>query len=98
MYEKPDLSNIKSEEEKIKILEDYNQKIDNDILFYAFNKSGELSIKSPGTEVKKLAVLNPDFVVVTDLSESILQKKKSKDLSDIMKLIKKRGFIIKFEC
>lgn len=71
---------------------------DNDILFYAFNDSGKLSVKTKDLKTKVLSVVNPDFVVITGISESEEEKIKDKELSDLFKIIRKRGFIIKFEC
>lgn len=94
---KSDLEGL-TEEEKVKKINEDRIKMDNDILFYTFNKAGKLSVRTDGAKVRELSIANPDFVVITDLTETESQKTKSKELSDIMRLIKKRGFIIKFEC
>ena len=70
----------------------------NDILFYSFNVYGKMSIKTPETQNHILSVSNPDFVVVTSITETIENKKRWVEFNEIMKLIKSRGFIIKFEC
>lgn len=70
----------------------------NDVLFYAFNDKGSLSIHTPINANYSLSVNNPDFVAVDSLTETPEHKKTWKEMSDVINLIKKRGYIIKFEC
>ena len=74
------------------------RELENDILFYSLNKKGRMAIKSDKPAPEYLAVTNGDFVVVTSLTETPERKRSQSDLYDIIKLIKERGFIIKFEC
>ena len=73
------------------------QEVTNDILFYTFHTKGEMYIKSNGSTAK-LQVTNPDFVVVTSMTETPESKRKSKELNELIKLIKTGGFITKFKC
>lgn len=78
------------------LLEITKKELINDLLFYAFNKSGLLHIKDKKNA--ELLVSNPDFVVVTSLTESVETKRKWKEFNDLMRLIKSGGYIIKFKC
>lgn len=70
----------------------------NDILFYSFNTYGKLSVITSGNKDEMLSVTNPDFVVVTSISETVESKKRWVELNEVLALLKSRGFIIKFEC
>jgi hypothetical protein len=73
------------------------RELENDILFYSLNKNGILHLKNaPLNDV--LSVTNGDFVVVTSMSESTEVKKQWAALYEVMKLIRSRGYIIKFKC
>ena len=76
------------------------QELDNDILFYTFANRGLLYVKAndSSTGKNKLEVSNPDFVVVTSITETVDQKRRNKDLNDILKSILTEGFIVKFKC
>lgn len=98
-----DAENIQDEvekEEKIKRLYEVAQRqLENDIVFYAFQEKGELPVKSiVDGSGRTLSVTNPDFVVITSMSETAEQKKKYKELNDVLRSIKNKGFIITFEC
>ncbi len=71
-----------------------NLELVNDILFYAFNKRGLLSIDKN----QQLSVVNGDFVTITGLTETVADKKIANEEYNIIKLIKEGGFIINFEC
>ena len=71
-----------------------NLELVNDILFYAFNKRGLLSIDGN----QQLSVVNGDFVTITGLTETVADKKIANEEYNIIKLIKEGGFIINFEC
>ena len=70
----------------------------NDILFYAFNDNGTLYIKDYSSGSKVLKVTNGDFVAVSSLTETVESKKISAEFVEVLRLLKSRGFIIKFEC
>lgn len=78
------------------LLEITKKELANDLLFYAFNKYGLLYTKDK--KDTELLVSNPDFVVVTSLTESVETKRKWKEFNDLMRLIKSGGYIIKFKC
>lgn len=69
----------------------------NDILFYAFNAKGELSVKDQGKN-KVLSITNPDFVVVTSITETEENKKYKQEFQKLLRLIRNGGYIIKFKC
>lgn len=74
------------------------RELENDILFYSLNKNGKLYIKTNKPNPELLLVSNGDFTVVTSITETEEVKKGWADLYEVLKLIKSRGFIIKFEC
>lgn len=74
------------------------EEMDNDILFYAFRNNGELYIKGGNSGTNKLQVNNPDFVVVTSITETLESKRRFKELNELIRLIKTGGFITKFKC
>lgn len=74
------------------------RELENDILFYALNDKGELSIKGEGNTRNNLKVTNGDFVIVTSLTETPETKRTWVEMNEVIRIIKNRGFIIKFEC
>lgn len=85
----------KNDQELIqKLREKAKRELDNDLLFYTFNKRGLLHLG----DNNRLSVVNGDFVVVTGLTETAEDKKTANEEYFIIKLIKEGGFIINFEC
>jgi len=74
------------------------RELENDILFYSLHTRGELAIRNDADGEVNLKVSNGDFVVVTSLTETAATKKMWSELDEVIRLIKSRGFIIKFEC
>ena len=70
--------------------------MENDILFYTFNKNGSLTI-NPGNRME-LSVKNPDFILNTTVSPIMEEKKQWKELNSLINLIKNNGYIIQFKC
>lgn len=87
-------------ETKKKLEAKAKQELDNDILFYTFADKGLLYVRKDdsSTGKNKLEVSNPDFVVVTSITETEDQKRRNKDLNDVLKSIFTEGFIVKFKC
>lgn len=79
---------------KEKAINKVKQEWINDIMFYAFNKFGNVNIGA-GNQID---VVNPDFLVVTSLTESELTKRRYKEFYDLMRLLRSKGLIIKFQC
>lgn len=86
------------EAEKANLRKKALQELDNDILFYTFNQKGSLTIQDIGKSKQTLQITNPDFVTVVSITATAESKQRWKELSDVIKLIKSRGYIIKFTC
>ena len=72
----------------------------NDLLFYTLQKRGILYVRSKANKVTtaQLKVSNPDFIIVSSLTETKESKAKSKELSELFRNIRNSGYIIKFKC
>ena len=88
------------EKEKSRLEAKAKQELDNDILFYTFANKGLLYVKSKDSSggKNKLEVTNPDFVVVTSITETAEQKLRNQELNDVLRSILTEGFIVKFKC
>ena len=90
---------LTADEDQKKLMENKaRREIENDILFYTFNKNGKLWVKNTKSDSSELKVSNPDFVIVTSLTETKEQKRRQKEMNDLLKMIASKGFIIKFKC
>jgi len=85
-----------SDEDKINKVDQAKRHMQNDILFYMFNKNGSLTI-NPGDRME-LSVKNPDFILNTTVSPIMEEKKQWKELNSLINLIKNNGYIIQFKC
>ena len=99
------LSENLDDSKKKELYEELLLRQENDILFQAFQKNGELRIKTPNLSaskkggVIKLELLNPDFVVNTSME--ITSSKDQQIYTDVLEFIntlKSGNLIITFNC
>lgn len=90
-----------TKEEQTNLAEIAKREMINDILFYTFNLKGQLYVRDIVNNQPKISLLkvtNPDFAVVTSITESIESKRRFKEFNELIRLIQTGGYIIKFKC